>query len=41
METYRNAGHMEVFEDGGKMEIEGCRKINRRPNLFSSTRTEI
>jgi len=32
METYRNTSHVEVFEDGGEMNIEGCSTINIRAN---------
>jgi hypothetical protein len=32
METYWNAGHVEVFEDGGKLNIEGSSKINSSLN---------
>jgi hypothetical protein len=32
METYWNAGHVEVFEDGGKLNTEGCRTIKSRLN---------
>jgi len=27
METYRIAGHVDMFEDGGRMNIEGCSKL--------------
>ena len=32
METYWNAGHVDVFEDGVKMNIEGCCTINSSLN---------
>jgi hypothetical protein len=32
METYWNAGQLEVFEDGGKLYNEACRTINSSLN---------
>jgi len=32
METNWNAGHVEVLEDGGKLNINGCCKINSSLN---------